>query len=367
MEHPSIGGLASTPPSPNGMGWITFASGDTQESSALPDFRGGQNLPTAVDVRRMEIGGTLNADQTTMTFDIPVGPMTESLGLSLRELASDGGMTPAFGQFELLDPSGVPIEQSNPPPGPGPGALQALNVLLRNATSGSRLEVQIVPGESLSGTPGMSSSSESGTGLAAPSVGSSFNVSFVLNVQRQDYVVPTDESGATMPSSSSVGTLVVAPALQSGVSVASSSWVAGDPAATTPVDEQAATTTAFATAGARSSDIVEPMSEAYDGFDARLLTGPLASRTASPLGPTLASIDAEATQQVDRHERALSQLIEGVEPLDGKPSVAWRSREPDDGSAGLESDQPGSFGAGDGPVVDAPGNRGYPMKVTAPR
>jgi hypothetical protein len=115
------------------------------------------------------------------------------------------------------------------------------------------------------------------------------------------------------------------------------------------------------------SDTTEPPTESFDGFNLRVMTGPLASRAASPLGPTLASIDAEATQQVDRHERAMSQEIEGLEPLDSEPSVAWRSQEPEDDSSDLQANRPRTFGfAGDeGPVVDVRGGGMFPMKVTS--
>ena len=156
----------------------------------------------------------------------------------------------------------------------------------------------------------------------------------------------------------------MAPTPQGGASVTSLTWAAEQPGETAPADEQAPTSSVVTTTTA-TTDSTEPPSESFDGFNLRVLTGPLASRTAGPLGPTLASIDAEATQQVDRHERAPSQLIEGLEPLGGEPTVAWRSREPDEGSSGVQANQPGSFGAADGSVVDAPGNGGFPMKVTA--
>ena len=112
---------------------------------------------------------------------------------------------------------------------------------------------------------------------------------------------------------------------------------AGEDGESAPAAQAATTTVASAT----TADTPEPPSESLDSFNVRVSTGPFASRSASPLGPTLASIDAEATQQVDRHERAMSQEIEGLEPVDGEQSTAWRSEDTDEES----SSQPGITGS----------------------
>jgi hypothetical protein len=267
----------------------------------------------------------------------------------------------------LLGPNNVPIAELTPPPGPGPGLLQAISMLVRNATAGSHLQVQIVAVDSSSGSVGSSSASASGTTTASSSSNSNSipSTTFVLNVQRQDYGDPTDGTGQGAPSSISIGTLVVAPTPQSALSGAYSSAEAADPAETTSADAQAVATTVATTAAV--SDSTEPPTESFDGFNLRVLTGPLASRAASPLGPTLASIDAEATQQVDRHERAMSQEIEGLESLDSEPSVAWRSQEPEDDSSDPQANGPRTFGFADdeGPVVDVRGGGMFPMKVTS--
>ena len=148
----------------------------TSASQALPatdGSQGGQNWPIVVaDTKRSEVAETLDADQPMMTFDFAVGGAAiTSLYLSLRPVGSDENVMPAFGQMELLNPNGVPIEETNPPPGPGPGELEGLNVLLRSATYGSRLQVQIVPGESSSGLPGTPSTSDSGTAAPASTPG----------------------------------------------------------------------------------------------------------------------------------------------------------------------------------------------------
>jgi hypothetical protein len=366
-EGPSYATSIMSPPAPavvtrsGAMGWVTIAPPNLEESTSFSAPPGGQSWPMITDVKRLDVTGTLDSDQTTMTFQIPVGPLTAALGLSLEEIGGSGGVMPALGQMELLNPNGTAIEEANPPPGAGPNMLQALTVLLRNATTNSRLQVQVVAAEPSSGVTVSTPGTESGTTTSAPSAGANFNVSFVLQVQRQDLASPAQDTGAASLGSSSIGTLIVAPTPQTGLSVASAGWTT-DAAAEAPpsVDQVASTTVSVA-----ATETVEQPADFFDGFNVRVLTGPLASRTASPLGPTLASIDAEATQEVDRHERAMSQEIEGLESLGGETSVAWRSEHLDQGSPANRPGSPAFSATYDGPVIDVPGNGGYPMKVTS--
>jgi hypothetical protein len=54
----------------------------------------------------------------------------------------------------------------------------------------------------------------------------------------------------------------------------------------------------------------------------RIATGPLAARSAAPLGPMLATVLADPAPPVDRHERALSQVIDGLaSEADGDPGA----------------------------------------------
>ncbi len=346
------------------MGWVTVANPATEGSMSFPGPPGGQNWPGAADEKRLDLTGTLDPGETAMTFQIPVAGMNDALGLNLDQTGGTGGMVPVFGQMELLNPSGTTIEQASPPAGAGTNMLQALTVLLHNATTNSRLQIQVVAAEPSSGAIGSSPGTEAGT-TAAPSQNTNFNVSFVLEIQRQDLVSPTQETTGSVPTSFSVGTLIVGSSPQSGSSVGTFAGTTEAPVESTTAEEQVAPTAAVA---ASATEPAEPTSESFDNFNFRVLTGPLASRTASPLGPTLASIDAEATQPVDRDERAMSQEIKGLPSLEGETSVAWRSRHSDGESLGLPADRPGHQGypaIDDGPVVDAPGNGGYPMKVTS--
>ena len=173
-------------------------------------------------------------------------------------------------------------------------------------------------------------------------------------------------SGSSMQSFLSVGTLLVAPTPQGGSSVAYSAGTVdgGAETPTTPGDDEQAAATALPPAMAETADLP---SESFDSFGLRISTGPLASRDASPLGPILASVDAEATQQVDRHERAMAQEILGLDASDGDLSLASRRDDANREWSANRRERSGLPGVEDGPVVDAPGSGGFPMKVTSQR
>jgi hypothetical protein len=348
---PATGPTASVQSS--GMGWVNFESVPTSGSLPFPGLPGGPNWQNIADTRHVDVTATLDPDQTSVTFAIPVGALTESLGLSLRATAGDD---PAVvGQMDLVNPAGVTVDQFGPMSGPGPTGLQSFAIQFHNVTNGSRLVVQVTTAEPLSP---VSPSPESGT-TAAQSQALNANATFVLDVQRQEALSPVGSTGISVPDPISVGTLVVAPTPQGGASVSSSSWTAPEE----QQDGESAPATQGATTAVASAAPESPESsgQSLESFNVRVSTGPLASRSASPLGPTLASIDADATQQVDRHERAMSQEIEGLEPIDGEHSTVLRS---DDTDSELAS-RPGSSRFV-GPVVDVLGTGRFPMMVTSP-
>ncbi len=347
----------------NGTVWVNYTSAANDPApSAGPSV--GPNSPVIADLRRAEVAGTLGPGQTTMTFEIPLGPQTQSLGLSVRQTGGDADTAPVFGQMDLVNPTGTTMAQFGPAAGPGASVLQGMTVQVHNATSGSNILIQVTTSEPFLG--GVSSSSATGSAsTAAPSQASNGNVSFVLDVQRQDATNNAQASGQAVQGPVSVGTLVIAPTPQGGSSVSSSTWTAPAEEDDESAPAAQASTTAVASAASATS---EPLSESPESFNVRVSTGPFASRSASPLGPTLASIDAEATQQVDRHERAMSQEIEGLEPADTEQSTAWRSAGTDQELSSQPENQPGSSGF-TGPVravVDVPGSGGFPMMVTSP-
>jgi hypothetical protein len=348
----------------NGPGQFNLASSFEDAAAEYANSPSAPNWPDGADVKRVEVTGTLSSDQTTMTFDVPVDAQTESVGVNVQPMGGGSNAIPVIGLMALVNPAGTTMAQIGPSSGPGASVFQGMTVQLRNATNGSHVLIQITTAEPLSGSAVSSSSGTESGNTAAPSQASNGDVSFVLNVQRQDAPTAVQVSGPLVQAPELVGTLVVAPTPQGGTSVSSSTSTASAeedgesaPAAQSAVMTVASTTTPLSAAP-------EPPSGSLDSFNVRVSTGPFASRSASPLGPSLASIDAEATQQVDRHERAMSQEIEGLEPVDGEQSTVWRSEDTDDES----SSQPGSSGfAGMArSVVDVLGSGGFPMMVTSP-
>jgi hypothetical protein len=348
----------------NGQGQVNLTSSFEQAAGEYSSLPAGPNWPGIVDVKRVEVTGTLSPDLTTMTFDVPVDAQTESVGVDVQAMGGGSNASPVVGLMALVNPAGTTMAQIGPPSGPGASVLQGMTVQVHNATDGSHVLIQITTAEPLSGSAVSSSSGTASGNTAAPSPASIGDVPFVLDVQRQDAATAVQSSGPLVQAPVLIGTLAIAPTPQGGSSVSSSTTTASGeedgesaPTAQSAVMTVASTTTALSAAP-------EPPSGSLDSFNVRVSTGPFASRSASPLGPSLASIDAEATQQVDRHERAMSQEIEGLEPVDGEQSTVWRSEDTDDES----SSQPGSSGfAGMArSVVDVLGSGGFPMMVTSP-
>ena len=106
--------------------------------------------------------------------------------------------------------------------------------------------------------------------------------------------------------------------------------------------------------------------ESLDGFNVRVPTGPFASRSAGPLGPILATSEADLTPPVDRHERGLFQEIEGLNDDDAANVTERRSQLASvDASAVLGHDQRSSEAdPTEGPVVALTRGGGFPLKVT---
>jgi hypothetical protein len=352
----------------NGPGQVNLASSFEDAAAEYASFPGAPNWPGIADVKRVEVTGTLSPDQTTMTFDVPVDAQTESVGVNVQAMGGGSNATPVVGLMALVNPAGTTMAQIGPPSGPGASVLQGLTVQLRNATDGSHVLIQITTAEPLSGSAVSSSSGAESGNTVSPSPASNDDVPFVLDVQQQDAPTAVQVSGPLVQAPELVGTLVVAPTPQGGSSVSSSTSTASaeEDGESAPTAQSAVTTVASTTTALSAAP--EPPSGSLDSFNVRVSTGPFASRSASPLGPSLASIDAEATQQVDRHERAMSQEIEGLEPVDGEQSTVWRSEDTDEESSSRPGNQPGSSGFA-GParsVVDVLGSGGFPMMVTSP-
>jgi hypothetical protein len=101
------------------------------------------------------------------------------------------------------------------------------------------------------------------------------------------------------------------------------------------------------------------------GFNVRVAAGPLASRSAAALGPSLATVLFDHAPQVDRHERALSDAIGelGSERIDGIVPGRFDLAEGERFTTG--EGRPGEGGRPSGSVVAVNGLGAFPLEVTA--
>jgi hypothetical protein len=239
-----------------------------------------------------------------MTLVIPVSPATQAVGVSVRpswELNS--GLAPIVNRMVLLDRDGATVAEVDNLEGPRAGTpASAVTVALQDAPLGGSLLVQVsVPSVSQAGT----------TTVLDPAHGSP-DLPVIVDVQRQDAaivsapVLPSTGSGGAMAGLPRGGTTVPAPSASSWPAASPWSEGAANPQSL-PVADQAQGQTALEEE--TGSDI-----ESGEVWATRVATGPLASRQAAPLGPTVATVLADTAPPVDRHDRALSEAIDGLAP-----------------------------------------------------
>ena len=183
---------------------------------------------------------------------------------------------------------------------------------------------------------------------------SNWALSFFLNIQLQVQTAPPPTSTSAQ-GQTAIGTLTVAPSGQPSTSHDS-------PESSTTESVVAANSGAAPTAALSNSSVSDQSLDLSDDFNERVPTGPLASRSASPLGPIIAASMANPTSPVDRHERALVQDVEGIGTADEIAFV----KAGEDQSILLEDELQSSETDEDhGTVVVVSGRGGFPLKVTA--
>lgn len=327
-----------------------------QPTASTPTASGGtaSSAPIATDVpasRHVEIEGLFGSGDDTLTLQIPVGPTTRELGLSVR--GPDGGDStqgPVLGQMSLVDRNGDTLERLGPLyGGPGTDPTDAVTLSLDDAPAGGTLIVQIDTRSSAA--PGGSSSTSGGS-----STGAGWTVPFVMDVQRLDSAA----SGASIVSASVAGPVGrmgrnVVGTFQGQASAASQDTGGGG-----GTDGNAEAPAAVTTAVVDPGEVVQSDDETAIGegspsdLGARIATGPLAARTAAPLGPNLSSVMADPAPAVDRHERALSQEIAANEDEGAGDAEDWTN------APGL----PDATGEGAG-AGDLPSSPGEPIVAIA--
>jgi hypothetical protein len=313
--------------------------------------------PVMPEISTMAVQGSLGPDQPAMNLQFALESTTQSMAFSLRALpGSQPGTLPVVQKLILLDQDGATVAETGADWGPGQVAPQDVTVAMQGAPAGGRLVVQIAAVTNPSGT---TTGAPLGLGQSA-----TWSVPFLLDVQRQDQPSATVPSGAGAAGQGLVGTLALSLPGESGSGTLSSS--AATSSGHTAGESSASGQTVASAATAPS----EPEIALADGFNLRVPIGPLASRSAGPLGPILATAYSDPTPQVDRNERALYQEIEGDRAIESAmPAVPRSVLVKTELSASLEAlwlSSESNSQSGSGPVVSVPGAGGFPLKVTGP-
>ncbi len=308
------------------------------------------------DDRHVELESSLDSDHTTISVAIPVDPKTVSLAMSLPSTGTGGiGPLPSVERVTLEDPKGNPIDEVGTFWGPqATEPVRDLTLSLDNAPAGGNLLVEIsVP------TAGNS---------ASGSVSTNWQVPFLMDIVRQ-------ELGSS--SSAAAGLAIAGPIpglVQSGIGVLSTETTSGQgedsgPTLASTVGSLVAvvpeTIVTQGEATPSESELAGSVVDETAGFNLRVGSGPLASRSASPLGPALAIVLDDPAPAVDRHERALSQAIEGDGSDDSTDRPASRPELTRYEGAGTTSGEGlTSTSTSDGTRVASAGLGAFRLKVT---
>jgi hypothetical protein len=204
----------------------------------------------------------------------------------------------------LLDKDGDIIAQVSPVSNPQTNSpTDAMTVTLNGAPVGGTLVVQI------SAAGGGNTATAAATSNASPTAG--VFVPFLMDVQRVDAAGSGNygELGSLVGGQAGVGPARI------GALSATSSGPDFESGATTTTTETGLSGPESAVVSGQGDSV--PAGDEYDldsesapDFSGRMATGPLASRSASPLGPNLVTVLLDQTPVVDRHERGLALEIE---------------------------------------------------------
>jgi hypothetical protein len=263
------------------------------------------------DTKHAEVEGTITQGNNSVTVEIPIGPMTRELGLSLRgELGIGAAQGPFIGQMSLVDRNGDTLEHLAQLWNSSTGEpADAVTLSLNGVPIGGSLIVQI------STPPSLGPGSSMGSADSASTPG--WTLPFVMDVQRMETTTATSTGG--------VGSLTGFLAAAGGFAIGalpgtSNSQVSGATGGGSSGVPATAPDPAIVDQGVITQTGEESASDGAEAanFGARIATGPLAARTASPLGPNLSTVVIDPVPATDRHERALSQEIAASELAEGR-------------------------------------------------
>jgi len=344
-----------------------MSSTDDESSAEELIYEGLDELPAIPWTNDHTVEGFLDPSRTLVAYKVPVGPETGSLHLTLHPLMDGSEVWPMIDQLFLVDPEGRILAKITAAPFQGDGGGgQKLLVLLSGATEGSELVVHLTLGGAQSPSPpGIPPGSSGGGFDIEPPPSFVESTGFLFNVQRSD----------PAPSSSTLEEPPLTwPAAPIGTAPPTTSNRVGGwnslPAATLVLDgvirlERGWSASAGTPTSARSG--AKPVSRGAGGSSVYL--GPLVSRGASPLGPTLATSNDGPTQMIDRENRAVDEAIERIEvELDSGLLANLKQRDALASEWGAEVG--GRFSARpeapEPPMAAIPGPGGLPVLVSLP-
>ncbi len=303
------------------MGPVSTAQGasgfvsDTGSALGLSLLPIGPSIPALPDQRDVTYTGSLSGQLPITEVRIPLDPSNQSVNLSLKSLdTAFGSATPVLAGMEIVDSSGRPLELMQSLTEPNPNAPDALTLMpVDGAVNGGTLVLQISTAQAqakaavdsaLGSTAALMSGAvmaPSPAAAASAAAASSWSVPFSLQVQRLDsqsaMAAAADPAAFTGSNPSSFTFAAMA---LTGLSSTSTSAPELTPAQEAAL--QAVSATSFATAPNTTSATLD--TETVAAADGWLPTGPLASRSAEPLGLVLAAVLSDPTVGVQRTERA---------------------------------------------------------------
>lgn len=328
-------------------------------------YEGLDDLPEIPWTADHTVEGSFDPSRGQVAYKVPIGPETGSLRLWLRPTQGGASAAPIIDRLFLVDPSGRVIAKITTAPfngGAGAGGHKLL-VLLPGAPEGSELVIHLSLGSDQSTTsPGSGSGSSGGGFDGEPPPPFIEPTGFVFNVQRSDPnpastledpspAPPMEPIGMAPPSSTDrVGgwtPLQAASLIVDGLIRIERGRSANDGL---PTSSRFGTDPESRSAGASS-----------------VYLGPLVSRGAAPLGPTLATSTDGPTQLIDREAQAVDEAIERIEAeLDSGLLEGLKRRDVSASAWSVEAGvRPSARAeAPDEPTIAITGPRGLPVLIS---
>ncbi len=303
------------------------------------------------------VEGWMDASRWQVAYRIPVGPGTNALRLAVHSERTGSDGVPLIQWLCLVDSSGNMLDQITPESIEGGGGGPQLLVALEGAPEGSQLVVLLAMRD-----PQYPAAPGDGTGLGGDGVEGEppplARSIFELNIQRDDPDPPSTLGGG---GEDAAGTFPAPPQpISAPLSPASGGiGILGSPQTSRlSLDELGRAEGGRNAAGLSASEFSwTAVGRMVGGRSPSVYLGPLVSRGAGPLGPTLATSDDEPTQLIDREGLVVDEALDRIgTELDSRLLAGLKHR---DGSwaDGAETSATGTR------VI--PGAGGLPVLVSA--